>query len=140
MSDVQIFGIVIASIGFVVMLFSMFCDFLSIGKSDSKISSFFRRSYMTGSKLNFEVRSRSKKFYNTFRLRSYTDDYLCFEYISCSEYCNVSIIQTSVHCYRVLVYCSLHSSQRIAEYRSFRSIYDLCSYLDTICPSAIVNK
>lgn len=140
MSDLQIFGIVIAGIGFVVIFFSIFCDFLSIGKSDSKISSLFRRSYMTGSKLSFEVRSRSKKFYNTFRLRSYTDDYLCFEYISCSEYCNVSIIKTSVHCYRVLVYCSMHSVQKIAEYRSFRSICDLCTYLDSICPSAIENK
>lgn len=140
MSDVQIFGIVIAVIGFVVMFFSMFIDFLSIGKSDSKITSFFRRSYMTGSKLNFEVRLRSKKFSKLFRLRSYTDDYLCFEYISSSVYCNVSIIKTSVHCYRVLVYCSWHSVQRIAEYRSFRSICDLCSYLDSICLSAVENK
>ena len=140
MSDVQIFGTVIAAMGFMLLLFIMFCDLLSIAKSDSKISSFFRRSYMTGTKLNFAVRSLSKKFYNSFRLRSYTDDYLCFEYISCSEYCNVSIIKTSVHTYRVLVYCSLQSGERIAEYRSFRSISDLCSYLDSICPSAVENK
>lgn len=140
MSDVEIFGIVMAAFGFIVMFFVMVFDFLSIANSDSKISSFLRRSYMTGNKLHFEIRSRSKNFYNRFRLRSYTDDYLCFEYISRTEYWNISIIKTSVHSYRVLTFYSLHSLQKFAEYRSFRSIYDLCLYLDSICPSAVENK
>lgn len=140
MSDEQIFGIIIATIGFLVMLIFLICDLFSIGKSDSKLFSSFRRSYMTGNKLLFVIRSRSKEFYKRFRLRSFTDDYLCFEYISCTEYWNISIIKTSVHSYRVLTYYSLDSVQKIAEYRSFRSIYDLCLYLDSICSSADENK
>lgn len=95
---------------------------------------------MGASRLNFDIRSHTVKFSNRFRLRSYTDDYLCFEYLSNNEFLSVSIIQTSAHCFRVIAYCSFMSVQRIAEYRSFRTILDMCSYLDSICPSAVENK
>lgn len=95
---------------------------------------------MGATRLNLEIRSHTVKFSNRFRLRSYTDDYLCFEYLSNTEFWSVSIIKTSAHCFRVIAYCSFLSVQRIAEYRSFRTIADMCVYLDSICPATIENK
>lgn len=133
MNDEQIAGVVIVSVMALGLLIYMFSDFYSCAKSHSKLTSITRRCSLGANPLNFEIRSHTVKFSNRFRLRSYTDDYLFFEYVSNNEYWSVSIIKSSAHCFRVIVYCSFMSVHRIAEYCSFRTISDMCSYLDSIC-------
>lgn len=139
MNNVAIVCIVFFSLGIIVPLLLLFFDFYSSAKS-SKFTSIVRRSYMGATRLYLEILSHTVKFSNRFRMRSFTDEYLNFEYLSKSEYWSVSIIKTSAHCFRVIVYCSFMSVQRIAEYRSFRTIADMCVYLDSICPATIENK
>lgn len=95
---------------------------------------------MFATRLNSEICSHTLIFARKFRCRAYTDDYLFYEYINQGVYKSVSIIKTSNHCYRVIHYSSFMSVSRKSEYKSFRTIADMCVYLDFICPSAVENK
>lgn len=95
---------------------------------------------MFATRLYLEIRSHSLNFARTFRCRAYTDTYLLYEFLNKSVYISVAIIKTSINCYRVIHYSSFMSVSRKSEYKSFRTIADMCVYLDSICPSAVENK
>ena len=95
---------------------------------------------MFATRLYLEIRSHSLNFARIFRCRAYTDTYLLYEFLNKSIYISVAIIKTSINCYRVIHYSSFMSVSRKSEYKSFRTIADMCVYLDSICPSAVENK
>lgn len=92
------------------------------------------------SRLHFAIVSNTLNFARKFRCRAYTDDYLFYEFLNQVAYNSVVIIKTSNHCYRVIHYSSFMTVSRKSEYKSFRTIADMCVYLDSICPSAVENK
>ena len=91
-------------------------------------------------RLQFEIVSHTLIFARKFRCRAYTDDYLFYEFLNQVCYNSVAIIKTSDYCYRVIYYSSFMAVSRKSEYKSFRTIADMCVYLDSICPSAVENK
>ena len=95
---------------------------------------------MCASRLYLEICSHTLNFARKFRCRAYTEDYLLFEYINQAVYRSIAIIKTSNHCYRVINYSSIIMVSKKSEYKSFRTIADMCVYLDSICPSAVENK
>ena len=95
---------------------------------------------MFATRLYLEIRSHSLNFARKFRCRAYTDTYLFYEFLNQVSYNSVAIIKTSNYCYRVIYYSSFMTVSRKSEYKSFRTIADMCVYLDSICPSAVENK
>ena len=95
---------------------------------------------MTFTRLYSSIVSNTSNFARKFRCRSCTDDYMFYEFINQIAYNSVVIIKTSTRCYRLVYYSSFMNGSCNSEYKSFRNISDMCSYLDTICPSAVVNK
>ena len=95
---------------------------------------------MSFSRLNSEIVSRALNFARKFRCRSCTEDYLFYEFLNQVAYNSVVIIKTSQNCYRLVYYSSNMLGSCYSEYKSFRSIADMCVYLDSICPSAVENK
>ena len=94
---------------------------------------------MFATRLYSEIRSHTLNFARKFRCRAYTYDYLFFEFLNQVAYHTVAIIKTSNYCYRVIHYSSFMTVSRKSEYKSFRTIADMCIYLDSICPSAVEN-
>lgn len=95
---------------------------------------------MVLNRLISEIFSHTLIFARKFRCRAYTDDYLLYEYLNLGVYKSVAIIKTSAHCYRVICYSSFMMDSKKSEYKSFRTIVDMCVYLDSICSSAFENK
>lgn len=95
---------------------------------------------MGPTRLSLDIRSRTLNFARKFRCRAYTNDYLFYEFLNQVDYNSVAIIKTSNYCYRVIHYSSCMTVSRKSEYKSFRTIADMCVYLDSICPSAVDNK
>lgn len=95
---------------------------------------------MGSTRLSLDICSHTLNFARKFRCRSYTDNYLFYEFLNQVAYYSVVILKTSNYCYRVISYSSLLLVSRKSEYKSFRTIADLCVYLDSICPSAVENK
>lgn len=91
-------------------------------------------------RLSLEICSHTLNFARIFRCRAYTADYLFYEFLNQVAYKSVVIIKTSNHCYRVVYYSSFMNGTCKSEYKSFRTIADMCVYLDSICPSAVENK
>ena len=92
---------------------------------------------MFSTRLYLEIRSHSLNFAREFRCRAYTDSYLFYEFLNKFVYISVAIIKTSINCYRVIYYSSFMTVSRKSVYKSFRTIADMCVYLDSICPSAV---
>ena len=90
--------------------------------------------------LYLAICSHTLYFARTFRCRGCTVNYLFYEFLNQYVYKTVAIIKTSNYCYRVIHYSSFMSVSRNSEYKSFRTIADMCVYLDSICPSAVENK
>lgn len=95
---------------------------------------------MGATRLSSEIRSHTLNFPRKFRCRAYTNDYLFYEFLDQVAYKSVAIIKTSNYCYRVIYYSSFMTVSRKSEYKSFRTIADMCVFLDSICPSAVENK
>lgn len=95
---------------------------------------------MFATRLYLEIRSHSLNFARKFRCRAYTDSYLFYEFLNKVGYISVAIIKTSINCYRVIYYSSFMTVSRKSDYKSFRTIADMCVYLDSICPSAVENN
>lgn len=95
---------------------------------------------MVATGLHSQICSHTLNFARKFRCRAYTVDYLFYDYLNQGVYKSVSIIKTSNYCYRVLHFASFMSVSCKSEYKSFRTILDMCVYLDSICPSAVDNK
>lgn len=91
-------------------------------------------------RLNSEIRSHTLNFARKFRCRAATDDCLFYEFLYPVAYKLVVIIKTSAHCYRLVYYFAFMNGPCYSKYKSFRTIADLCVFLDSICPSAVENK
>lgn len=87
------------------------------------------------SRLNITIYGMTQYFRSMFKLRAGTRDYLYFEHNSGIAFASVAIYKTSRTCYRVMYYYSLMQREYRSEYISFRTIQDLCSYLDSKCES-----
>ena len=78
--------------------------------------------------------SLTKHFAKHFRLCASTDCYLQFATCSASSNSNayITIIRSSYHGYRVIAYYNIFNVKKHAEYHYFDSVFELCSYLDTL--------
>lgn len=87
---------------------------------------------MAATRLCLELYSHTVYFRDKYKLKNSACDYLYFEGVT--RYCNssVAIFRTSCKCYRVMYYKSRLSTDYVADYKSFRSIAQLCVYLDAI--------
>lgn len=94
----------------------------------------------SANRLYSEIVSKTSDFVRKFRCVSCTDDYLFFESLNQIAYNSIVILQTSRNCYRLVYYSSFMTGSRKSEYKSFRSISDMCVYLNSICPSAVENN
>lgn len=92
---------------------------------------------MGATRLNLEIYSHTKNFRKLFKCRSYTDSYLFFECLSRYAYWSVSIYKTSRNCYRVMWYASYMQVRKQSGYISFRSIADMCVFLDSLCDAQL---
>ena len=95
---------------------------------------------MGATRLSLEICSHTLNFARKFRCRAYTNDYLFYEFLNQVAYNSVAIIKTSNYSYRLIHYSSSMTGTRKSVYKSFRTIKDMCFYLDSICPSAVENK
>ncbi|AXH75977.1 MAG: hypothetical protein [Inoviridae sp.] len=86
---------------------------------------------MGATRLNLEIYAHTLEFSKRFKVRSYTDSYLYFESLTRYDFGSVAIYRTSKHTYRVMSYRSHLQVSRFSDYRSFRTIAELCLYLET---------
>lgn len=87
---------------------------------------------MGATRLQLEIYSHAPNFRSKFRVKNFTTEYMFCDFVNRFLYMSVTIIKTSVKCYRVIFYKSRLGIDNQAVYKSFRSIADLCVYLDTI--------
>lgn len=90
---------------------------------------------MGATRLNLEIYAHTKNFRKRFQCRAYTDSYLCFESLTRYEYWQITIYKSSRNCYRVMYYGSKMQVDKRCGYISFRTIADLCVWLDKLCVS-----
>lgn len=86
---------------------------------------------MGATRLNLEIYCHTLDFRKRFKLRSCTDSYLYFEALTRYDFGSIAIYRTSSKCYRVMSYRSHLQVSRFSEYKSFRTIAELCVYLET---------
>lgn len=83
-------------------------------------------------RLCLEIYSHVNAFRKYFQLVNTTSDYLYFKGAKRYSNATVAIYRTSCKCYRVMYYSSRLAIDCKSEYKSFRSIQDMCVWLDTI--------
>lgn len=93
---------------------------------------------MGATRLQLEIMSHTLEFKRKFKVRYFTDSYLFFEWVSRYEYRSVAVYRTSAHCYRIIYYTSRLCVSRNSEYASFRSIQDLCVFLESCAIGALI--
>ena len=79
----------------------------------------------------------AKKFCKLFRVVVCCDSYVRFTCNTTSYFSSVDIIRTSKNTYRVIAFVAYIQLANFAEYKSFHSLVDLCSYLDTLCSQLV---
>ncbi len=77
-------------------------------------------------------KTNAKQFCKRFRIYSTADNYVRFTSYSTAYFSSVDIIKTSKQNYRVIVFVAHYHLHKYADYESFHSLADLCSYLDTL--------
>lgn len=92
---------------------------------------------MGATRLNLEIYSHTMYFRKRFKVFAYTEEYLQFTYNSYYDYACVTIMKTSQKCFRVMSFISHLQVKKLAEYKSFRTIAELCVYLDTLSVSLV---
>ena len=86
---------------------------------------------MGATRLNLEIYAHTLEFNKRFKVRAYTDSYLYFEALTRYDFGSIAIYRTSSKCYRVMSYRSHLQVSRYSDYKSFRTISELCVYLET---------
>lgn len=86
-------------------------------------------------RMQLEIYSHTVQFKKRFHLDGYTDRYLCFKCVMQYRYCLVTIYCTCAKCYRVMTYKSYCSTRKESEYKSFRTLSELCNYLEDLAIS-----
>lgn len=87
---------------------------------------------MGATRLNLEIYAHCPKFRDEFQLQFATHLYLQFKSNRHSVVKSVCICKTSSKCYRVMSYIESVRGGSRAEYVSYRSISDLCHYLENL--------
>ncbi len=83
-------------------------------------------------RFNLEIISHTRLFRKLFTCGEFTNDYLSFQHVGRYYFSHVTVCKTSSKCIRVMSYTSYCNAQKWSEYNSFRSISDLCIYLETL--------
>lgn len=83
-------------------------------------------------RMNLEIYAHTQQFRKLFKCSAYTDSFLMFQCVREYYFSVVSIYKTSPKCYRVMTYISHCSSSRESDYSSYRSIIDMCVYLEKL--------
>ena len=83
-------------------------------------------------RMNLEIISHTRLFARLFKCAEFTDEYLHFKHVGRYWYATATIYKTSSKCFRVMTYTNYCTNRRSSEYKSFRSLSDLCSYLETL--------
>lgn len=83
-------------------------------------------------RLNLEIISHTRLFAKLFKCAEFTDNYLNFKHVGRYWYATATICKTSTKCFRVITYKSYCTNRKHGEYKSFRSITELCAYLETL--------
>lgn len=83
--------------------------------------------------LCYSINSQNAKdFCKRFRVSVFCDSYVRFICNTTYCYSSVDIIRTSKNTYRVIAFVAYVQFTKSAEYKSFHTLEDLCSYLDTL--------
>lgn len=83
-------------------------------------------------RLLLELKTHTRDFDKRFKLNACTSDYMHYNFTNRYYQSTVTIYRTCAKCYRVMTYVSYLQVQKASEYKSFRSISDLCVYLENL--------
>ena len=83
-------------------------------------------------RMNLEIISHTRQFAKLFKCSEFTDNYLNFKHVGRYWYAIATIYKTSTKCFRVMTYTMYCTNSKNSEYKSFRSITELCNYLETL--------
>lgn len=115
----------------IVSVISFFGTFIGI-LEDAKHSNRKEKLFMSSNCLYLQINALTTNFRSKFRVHSYTDSYVHFVANTCSDIASVCVYRTSDRCFRVMFYHSHLQNCKVSDYKSFRSLSELCYYLDTI--------
>lgn len=82
--------------------------------------------------LSFDILKHTNGFSRYFVCTGVADNYAHFVAHTRTDYACVNVYRTSERCFRVIWYRSHLQTERLSKYRSFRSLTELCSYLDAL--------
>lgn len=112
----------------VISFFSTFIGFIE----DSKRTNSKEKIFMSSNCLYLQINALTTNFRGKFRVYSYTDSYVQFVANTCSDIASVCVYRTSEKCFRVMFYHSHLQNCKVSDYKSFRTLSELCYYLDTL--------
>lgn len=115
----------------IVSVISFFCTFFGI-LEDSKKTNSKEKLFMSSNCLYLQINALTSNFRSKFRVHSYTDSYVYFVANTCSDIASVCVYRTSEKCFRVMFYHSHLHNCKVSDYKSFRTLSELCYYLDTL--------
>lgn len=107
------------------------CIFILLFK-DSKNTNIKENLFMSSNCLYLQINALTTNFRSKFRVNSYTDSYVHFVANTCSDIASVCVYRTSEKCFRVMFYHSHLQNCKVSDYKSFRTLSELCHYLDTL--------
>ena len=99
---------------------------------DSKFNKNKEKLFMSSKCLYLQINALTSNFRSKFRVHSYTDSYVHFVANTCSDIASISVYRTSEKCFRVMFYHSHLQNCKVSDYKSFRTLSELCYYLDTL--------
>ena len=115
----------------IVSVMSFICTFIGIVE-DSKSTNSKEKMFMSSNCLYLQINALTTNFRSRFRVHSYTDSYVHFVANTCSDIASVCVYRTSEKCFRVMFYHSHLQNCKVSDYKSFRTLSELCYYLDTL--------
>ncbi len=87
---------------------------------------------MGATRLQLEIISHTEEFRRKFRVNSCTDCYIQFVANTRFDFASATVYRTSHHTYRLMWFHSHLQVRKFSEYKSFRTIAELCVYLETL--------
>lgn len=87
---------------------------------------------MALNKLYDSICSMTVSFGKRFRLCAYTGGYLQFTFNNINVYSNITLMKTSQHTFIAMIYINVLNCGKMASCMRFRSLKDMCIYLDEL--------
>ncbi len=87
---------------------------------------------MALNKLYDSICSMTVFFGKRFRLCAYAGSYLQFTFNNINVYSNITLMKTSQHTFIAMIYFNILNGGKMASCMRFRSLKDMCIYLDTL--------